>query len=487
MTTKTHTDSADRAGEILGTVLYGVFRGVMIFWPALLALTLLAWGWSLDSWVDWLKCLAAGGTVYLLWPTQKKLVTRARMESVVRRLLARQSPWAAETPSVRARHGEASGTWRVTVATPHGATDEQVASLAPALSSRLNAFLVEAAPLGASARSGRVDFDIALEGKVLSSTIDESLLKVRPAGLVTAKEWRLPMGATLMGTPRMATLWTPAQGANRVLITGNSGTGKSSASLRIVRSAIDNGLKTYIFDPNAASVRGWSQQCTRFASTPEEFLDLITEVKEEFERREALIAAGKSDQIRPGLVLLEEVHALLSDPAFGRGGALQKQKGEVEGFLQQMALKARKGGLVFVLSLQDSAGESLGGTSVRGQFNQRFCFPLDEAKARLLLSDEGAHMCATLTGLPPGICVFHDASNSSELGKPHIIRLPAITAPPVEKEEEESPSAAEWSPWEERDNRAADVVEEAETILRSERRKNSRTNRKEENHDLDEN
>lgn len=478
MTTKTHTDNADRAGEILGTVLYGVFRGVMIFWPALVVLALLLWGWGLTSWVDWLKCLAAGGVAYVLWPTQKKLVTRARMEGTVRRLLARQSPWAAEAPAVRARHGEAAGTWRVSVATPHGATDEQVASLAQVISARLNAFLVEAAPLGASARSGRVDFDIALEGKILSSTIDETLLKIRPSGLVTDKEWRLPMGVTLMGTPRMATLWTPAQGANRILITGNSGTGKSSASLRIVRSAIDNGLKTYIFDPNAASVRGWSQQCTKFASTPEELLELIAEVKTEFDRREALIAAGRSNEIRPGLVLLEEVHVLLSDPVFGRGGALQKRKAEVEGFLQQMALKARKGGLVFVLSLQDSAGESLGGTSVRGQFNQRFCFPLDETKARLLLSDEGAHMCSTLTGLPPGICVFHDSSNSAELGKPHIIRFPVITAPPVEKEEEGTADAAQWSVWEELETRKNAVVEEAENIVRTSQRKNSKGGKK---------
>lgn len=467
-------DGAEVAGEILGKILEATLRGMVMLWPTLTALTLLVWGWGLDSWLDWVKCAGAGVVMWGLWPTQKVQVAKTRVEVTVERLLARQHPWADESPIVRVRPGEASGTWQVSVRTPKGSTDEMVASLAPNISSRLGAHLVQAVPAGAASRSGIVTFDISMQDNVLTSTINESSIGVRPSGLVTERGWRLPLGVTTMGTTRMATLWTPAQGSNRLLITGNSGTGKSSASLRIVRSAIDAGLATYIYDPSASSVKGWSQECTAFAGSPAEMLDLVAEVNAEFERRLALIAQGRQSEIRPGLVLIEEAAALLGSAAFARGGALQKRKNEVESFLHTMAMEARKTGLVLVLSLQDSAGESLGGTAIREQFNMRICFPLAEAKARLLLSDEGASLCADLNGLPPGIAVLYDTSSSSEDNRPHVVRFPAIQAPPVQ---EENPAAQEWSPWEESQRRKNTVVEEAEEILRTAPRKNSKVNK----------
>ncbi|MBC6805860.1 hypothetical protein CRD17_01335 [Corynebacterium sp. LK30] len=471
---KTQNDGAEVAGEILGKILEGVLRGMVMLWPTLTALTLLIWGWGLDTWLDWVKCAGAGVVMWGLWPTQKTQIAKTRVEITVERLLARQSPWAAETPAVRVRPGEARGTWQVSVRTPKGSTDETVASYAPNLEARLGAHLVQAVPSSAGSRSGVVDFDISMQDNVLKSTINEGSIGVRPSGLVTEKGWRLPLGVTTMGTTRMATLWTPAQGANRILITGNSGTGKSSASLRIVRSAIDAGLKTYIYDPSASSVRGWSQECNAFAGTPHEFLDLMSEVEAEFERRERLIAAGRQAEIKPGLVLIEEAAALLNDAVFARGGELQKQKASVEAFFHNLAMKVRKTGLVFVLSLQDSAGQSLGGTEVREQFNVRVCFPLAEAKARLLLSDEGAHMCASLAPLPPGIAVLYDTSSTAEDSRPHAIRFPAIEAPPVQ---EENLAAQEWSPWEESARRKEGIVEEAEAILRTSQRPNSKVDK----------
>lgn len=470
-----HNDGAEVAGEILGKVLELVFRGVVMLWPTLTALTLLVWGWGLDSWLDWVKCAGAGVVMWALWPAQKTQIAKTRVEVTIERLLARQHPWSDEAPIVRVRPGEAPGTWQVSVRTPKGATDEQVSALAPNIESRLGAHLVQAVPAGAASRSGVVTFDISMQDNVLTSTIREDSIGVRPSGLVTEKAWRLPLGTTTMGTTRMATLWTPAQGANRLLITGNSGTGKSSASLRIVRSAIDAGLDTYIYDPSASSVRGWSQECTAFAGTPHEFLDLMAEIEAEFERREHLIAAGRRGEIKPGLVLIEEAAALLNDATFARGGELQKQKASVEAFLHNMAMKVRKTGLVLVLSLQDSAGQSLGGTEVREQFNVRVCFPLAEAKARLLLPESGASLCASLAPLPPGIAVLYDTSSSSEDSRPHVVRFPAITAPPVQ---EEAPGeAAQWSVWEELETRKNAVVEEAEQIVRTAPRKNSKVNK----------
>lgn len=468
-------DSAEIAGEILGKILEAIFRGAVMLWPTLTALTLLVWGWGLDSWVDWVKCAGAGVVLWALWPTQKTQVAKTRVEVTIERLLSRQHPWADEKPLVKVHPGEASGTWQVSVRTPKGSTDETVASFAPNISSRLGAHLVQAVPAGAASRSGIVTFDISMQDNVLTSTINEGSIGVRPSGLVTEREWKLPLGVTTMGKTRMATLWTPAQGANRVLITGNSGTGKSSASLRIVRSAIDAGLSTFIYDPAASSVRGWSQECTAFAGNPHEFLDLMAEVEAEFERRERLIAAGRQAEIKPGLVLIEEAAALLNDATFARGGELQKQKSSVESFLHNMAMKVRKTGLVLVLSLQDSAGESLGGTAVRSQFNVIISFPLPEAKARLLLPESGASLCASLAPLPPGIAVLHDTSSTSEDLRPHAIRFPAITAPPVQ-EESETP-AQEWSVWEESARRKREVVEEAEEILRTAPRKNSKVDK----------
>lgn len=468
-----HNDSAEYWGEILGKILEATLRGMVMLWPTLTALTLLVWGWGLDSWVDWLKCGAAGFMMWALWPVQKTQIAKTRVEVTIERLLARHHLWADENPLVKVRPGEATGTWQVSIRTPKGSTDEAVASLAPTIESRLGAHLVQAVPAGAGSRSGVVTFDVSMQNNVLTSTINEQALGVRPSGLVTEKSWRLPLGTTTMGTTRMATLWTPAQGANRILITGNSGTGKSSASLRIVRSAIDAGLSTYIYDPSASSVRGWSQECTTFAGTPHEFLDLMAEVTAEFERRLDLIAQGRQNEIRPALVLIEEAAALLGSAAFARGGELQKRKSEVEAFLHTMAMEARKTGLVLVLSLQDSAGESLGGTSVRAQFNTIISFPLPEAKARLLLSDEGASLCADLNGLPPGIAVLYDTSSSSEDNRPHVVRFPAITAPPVQ----EAAEAQEWSPWEESQRRKNTVVEEAEEILRTAPRKNSKVDK----------
>ena len=467
-------DSAEYWGEILGKVLEGILRGAVMLWPTLTALTLLVWGWGLDSWVDWLKVLASGFMLWALWPTQKTQIAKTRVEVTIERLLSRQHPWAGETPAVRVRPGEAKGTWQVSIRTPKGSTDETVASFAPNISSRLGAYLVEVVPSDVGTRSGVVTFDVSMQDNVLTSTINEQALGVRPSGLVTEKSWRLPLGVTTMGTTRMATLWTPAQGANRILITGNSGTGKSSASLRIVRSAIDAGLPTYIYDPSASSVKGWSQQCTAFAGSPAEMLDLVQEVTQEFERRLALIAQGRQAEIRPGLVLIEEAAALLGSAAFARGGELQKRKSEVETFLHTMAMEARKTGMVLVLSLQDSAGESLGGTAIREQFNVKICFPLAEAKARLLLPEQGSTLCASLAGRPPGIAVLYDTASSSEDSRPHAVRFPAIEAPPVQ---EEISAAQEWSVWEELETRKSAVVEEAEEIVRKSQRPNSKVNK----------
>lgn len=475
MKTQQNDNAAEYWGEILGKVLEGVLRGMVMLWPTLTALTLLVWGWGLDTWLDWLKCGAAGFMMWALWPAQKTQIAKTGIEVKVERLLARQHPWADESPIVRVRPGEAKGTWQVSVRTPKGSTDETVASFAPNLASRLGAYLVQAVPADAGTRSGVVSFDISMQDNVLTSVIREDSIGVRPSGLVTEKSWRLPLGTTTMGKTRMATLWTPAQGANRLLITGNSGTGKSSASLRIVRSAIDAGLPTYIYDPAASSVKGWSQECTAFAGTPHEFLDLMAEIETEFERREHLIAAGRQAEIKPGLVLIEEAAALLNDAVFARGGELQKQKSSVEAFLHNMAMKVRKTGLVLVLSLQDSAGQSLGGTEVREQFNVRICFPLAEAKARLLLPEQGASLCASLAGRPPGIAVLYDTSSSSEDSRPHVVRFPAIQAPPVQ--EENPGEASQWSPWEESQRRKQGVVEEAEKILRTAPRKNSKVDK----------
>lgn len=408
--------------DSLAYVLGWAWATILIWGPwAVWAMTPRPWHiWSID---------VAGlllGTAILMtqWRHREALVRRVRRLRLTRRIrifLADSGLWReGYQPYVTMAAGTAPGTWRVTVETPPHATDSQVEALDDAVAAHLTAYVVEAARPGITHRAGSVTFSIALRpGPLTATTVPEM-----GYGEVTADSWALPIGLDGLGEQREVTLWTAGAGAARCLVVGASGTGKSSATVRLTASALDHGLDTYVYDPDSTSMRGLHSRCTIAATTPGEGLEMARQVKEIVADRNTRLAMGETP--RPGIVVFEELQNLLQSDDLDR-----KEQAELRSLIGYFSREIRKSGLVLVLAGQDTAGEAYGGTSVRDQMNVLFAFPLPEAKAALILDETGAELCARLREAPPGVCVVRDDTAPSTIPTATGIRMPRELPPPI--------------------------------------------------------
>ena len=266
--------------------------------------------------IDLLAGAVGMSILWVQWRNRDRIFRRIRRLRLTRRIgrfLAGTPLWGeGVTPWVRLQAGTASGTWRVTVDTPAYATDGQVQALDDAVAAHLRAYVVEGIRPGISARAGSVEFAIALtEGPLQAESV--------PAmgyGAVTADAWVLPIGLDALGEERQVTLWTAGAGAARCLVTGASGTGKSSATVRLTASALDHGLDTYVYDPDSTSVRGLHSRCTIAATTPREGLEMARQVKQIVADRNTRLAMGETPA--PGIVVFEELQNLLQSDDLDR-------------------------------------------------------------------------------------------------------------------------------------------------------------------------
>lgn len=407
---------------LLGYVLGWAWATVLIWLPwvawSMLPTPVEIWG------VDLLAGAVGLVILWVQWRHRDRLIRRVRRLRLTRkiaRFLAGTPLWGeGTTPWVRLQAGTALGTWRVTVDTPDYATDSQVQALDDAVAAHLRAYVVEGIRPGISSRAGTVEFAIALtEGPLQAESVPEMSY-----GELTADAWTMPIGLDALGEQRDVTLWTAGAGAARCLVTGASGTGKSSATVRLTAAALEHGLDTYVYDPDSTSVRGLHSRCTIAATTPREGLEMARQVKQIVADRNTRLAMGETPA--PGIVVFEELQNLLQSDDLDR-----KEQAELRGLIGYFSREIRKSGLVFVIASQDTAGEAYGGTSVRDQMNVIFAFPLPESKAALILDETGSELCSRLREAPPGVCVVRDDTAPSTIPTATGVRMPRELPPPI--------------------------------------------------------
>lgn len=379
----------------------------------------------------WQRWLAAGLVVVLAWRLRKFFLRRWQRIRLHRRIThywAESGLWGDTWPRVRVTPGAARGSWKIQVTTPPHATDRQVRDLDDDLAAHLGAYIVQSATPGISARAGEVQFALALRPGVLTQ---ESIEDVS-LGTLDAERWTIPVGIDGLGETVHITPWTRAAGAERLLIFGTSGSGKSSASVRLVRAAQAHDLDTYVYDPHSGSMRGLHADCTTAATTPTEALDMLREVKQLVHERTQRLAMGET--LRPGIAVVEEFQNLLQSEELVTYEGKKKIDGrrEIEEIIGYLSREIRKSGLVLALTQQSPTANAGGGTEIRDQMSIFCAFGTPASRAGLVLDETGAEMCARLLSAPPGACVLADMSRDSQhAGAAVPIRMPAAGAPPI--------------------------------------------------------
>lgn len=379
----------------------------------------------------WQRWLAAGLVVVLAWRLRKFFLRRWQRLRLHRRIShywASSGLWGDSWPQARVTPGTAPGSWRIRVATPPHATDQQVRDLDDDLAAYLGAYLVQSESPTISARAGAVEFALALRPGVLTQDHIDDL----PLGSLTSEKWTIPVGIDGLGEVVSITPWTRAAGAERLLIFGTSGSGKSSASVRLVRAAQAHGLDTYVYDPHSGSMRGLHADCTTAATTPTEALDMLREVKQVVHERTKRLAMGET--LRPGIAVVEEFQNLLQSEELVTYEGKKKVDGrrEIEEIIGYLSREIRKSGPVLALTQQSPTANAGGGTEIRDQMSIFCAFGTPTSRAGLVLDETGADMCARLLSAPPGACVLADMSRDSQhAGAAVPIRMPAAGAPPI--------------------------------------------------------
>lgn len=391
--------------------------------PVLIPVALILGFTEAGSWQRWVAAAATVAVAWKVWGWFWRRWARLRMTRRIYDFLCGDSLWtsAGQTPRVVVENGRRSGTFRVTVRTPRGATDRQVADVDDRIAAHLRATLVAPAEPSLAVAAGEVRFSLALTPGVL---VQEVLDGPLPAATLTPEALRIPVGETATGEVRAITPWSERQGAVHVWTVGSTGTGKSSVSTLLTRSYLDQGLSVWAFDPSGATLKSALKDCTAATETPAEVLEMLRGCVAEMRMREEGLKCGL--QPRPGLIVLEEVENLLVSEALTK-----KEQTEIAGLISTLAKEARKSGLSLAVTTQNSDGDAIVNTKVRSQFKIAFVFPLPLQKALMVLDDSAAALCASLRGgsVPPGVCVLRDDTDASEVsGAGEAVRMAPASA-----------------------------------------------------------
>lgn len=170
----------------------------------------------------------------------------------------------------------------------------------------------------------------------------------------------LPLGIDLDGEPVTVSLFDRDAGANRLLIGGVPGTGKTNALRTILAGLAPTTAQLVFLDPSGgAEATKWADRASRVVATadPAETCRVLRQVLDLVEARSTAVAQGVPiAMLRPVLVVVDELAEIAA-------AGTTKEQDEARGLLRRVCALGRKAQVGALLATQRTTATSIDTTT----------------------------------------------------------------------------------------------------------------------------